>query len=109
MAFGDSEGFVHQWADRNDFHVNNFLKELEFPDTPKILGNEMTDDSPLSSIGMPYSEDLLLSTWPQNQTFIIGQPPVEIESDIIQNIKQIDFVGYAPNPGTHLRNQVFFF
>jgi PAB-dependent poly(A)-specific ribonuclease subunit 2 len=39
-------------------------------------------------------------------TFEIGLPPPQIEEEVLRNMKTIDFVGYAPNPGTRRRNQV---
>jgi PAB-dependent poly(A)-specific ribonuclease subunit 2 len=39
-------------------------------------------------------------------TFEVGLPPPQIEEEVLRNMKTIDFVGYAPNPGTRRRNQV---
>ncbi|CAG8540283.1 10144_t:CDS:10 [Acaulospora colombiana] len=38
-------------------------------------------------------------------TFEVGKPPPKIDPEILNNMKMIDFVGYAPNPGHQKRNQ----
>jgi PAB-dependent poly(A)-specific ribonuclease subunit 2 len=66
-------------------------------------------NSPLSVIGMPiYDESLLSSRWPVKMTFFVGLPPSVIPDEIIDQVKMVDFVGYAPNLfyGKRLRNQV---
>lgn len=61
--------------------------------------------SPLSSVGMPYYSEQLLSAWPAKTRFDVGQPTPQIDPEVIRNMKTIDFVGYAPNPGNARRNQ----
>lgn len=55
---------------------------------------------------MPHYTEPLLSNWPSNLSFEVGHPPPQIEEEVLRNMKTIDFVGYAPNPGTRRRNQV---
>lgn len=38
--------------------------------------------------------------------FETGYPAAQIDEEILRNMKTIDFVGYAPNPGNIRRNQV---
>lgn len=55
---------------------------------------------------MPYYTTRLLSAaWPDKLTFEVGQPSPKIPPEVLANMKMIDFVGYAPNPGTFKRNQ----
>jgi PAB-dependent poly(A)-specific ribonuclease subunit 2 len=62
--------------------------------------------SPLSLIGMPYYDDMLLSSWPANMIFEVGRPAEPIDPEVLERMRMVDFIGYAPNPGTRLRNQV---
>lgn len=48
----------------------------------------------------------LLSNWPKSQTVVIGRPPPRIRQAILDQMKVIDFVGYAPAPSTSVRNQI---
>jgi PAB-dependent poly(A)-specific ribonuclease subunit 2 len=56
---------------------------------------------------MPYYAKPLLSLWPNNLVFPIGKSPQKIPSEVLDQIKMVDFVGYAPNPRTFKRNQYF--
>lgn len=56
--------------------------------------------SPLNSVGMPYYDSLLLSSWtpkflPNN---LFYPPPAKIPSQIEQSIKVTEFVAYATMP-----------
>ncbi|CAG8494661.1 13748_t:CDS:10 [Funneliformis mosseae] len=107
LAFGDAASFVHLWEDRKDAKINAYSNPIELPSmpatTPPITVGEK--DS-LSLIGMPYYKEPLLSVWPSNMIFEVGNPPPKIDPEILNNIKMIDFVGYSPNPGNKKRNQV---
>ncbi|KAJ3158992.1 poly(A)-specific ribonuclease [Geranomyces michiganensis] len=63
--------------------------------------------SPLSLIGMPhYTTRLLSAAWPEKLTFEVGRPAPKIPPEIMDKVKMIDFVGYAPNPRGYKRNQI---
>lgn len=58
-------------------------------------------------VGMPYyTERLCSAIWPRNLAINAGKPSPRIPADILASMKMVDFVGYAPNPGRFLRNQV---
>jgi len=49
----------------------------------------------------------LLSVWPNELTFAPGDPVARIETIVpLDQVKVIDFVGYAPNPPDRYRNQI---
>jgi hypothetical protein len=48
----------------------------------------------------------LLSNWPKSQTVVIGRPPPRIRQAILEQMRVIDFVGYAPAPSSFVRNQI---
>lgn len=106
LVFADGASFVYQYADREDFDVNPYSLPLTTPDIVQPLTTTMKDDSPLSSVGMPYYTDPLLSVWPNNKVYEVGAQPTPIDEEILKNMKTIDFVGYAPNPGNIHRNQI---
>ncbi|KAK9704495.1 poly(A)-specific ribonuclease [Basidiobolus ranarum] len=106
VGLGDASNVIHIWSDRDEPIVSTYSRPLEFPDPIEYPEVVVDDYSPLSSIGMPYYTEPLLSVWPSNLTFPVGKPAPSIEPEVLQNMKTIDFVGYAPNPRTRLRNQI---
>ncbi|TPX57736.1 hypothetical protein PhCBS80983_g03604 [Powellomyces hirtus] len=106
LAFADTQGVVSLWAEKDDPRVNFVSRPTEFADPPALRPDvEISDDSPLSLVGMPYYSTRLLSAWPEKMTFEVGQPAPKVPPEILSNVKMIDFVGYAPNPRTFRRNQ----
>lgn len=61
---------------------------------------------PFSSIGMPHYREALLSAWPSDQVFQIGQPAPKIDPDILRTANPFIVGQRAPNPRKHLRNEV---
>ncbi|KAI9469074.1 MAG: ubiquitin carboxyl-terminal hydrolase-domain-containing protein [Benjaminiella poitrasii] len=106
LAFADGAGFVYQYGDREDYAVNPYSLPLTTPDIVQPPTTIVNEDSPLSSVGMPYYTDQLLSVWPSNKVYEVGTKPPAIDEEILKNMKTIDFVGYAPNPGNIHRNQI---
>ncbi|KAI8997062.1 ubiquitin carboxyl-terminal hydrolase-domain-containing protein [Pilobolus umbonatus] len=106
LAFADGASFIYQYADREDYAVNPYSAPLITPDVVQPLNVNMKDDSPLSTVGMPYYTEPLLSVWPNNKIYEVGTHTPAIDEEILKNMKTIDFVGYAPNPGNIHRNQV---
>ncbi|KAJ3219092.1 poly(A)-specific ribonuclease [Dinochytrium kinnereticum] len=106
IAFGSSIGSVSQWVEKDSAKVNAYSRNTEFPDsviTPMNL--EPNDLNPLSTVGLPYFDRPLLSVWPTYMLSSTGKPAPRIPPDILSQVKLIDFVGYAQNPGTFRRNQ----
>ncbi|KAG0240611.1 poly(A)-specific ribonuclease [Actinomortierella wolfii] len=105
VAMGDAGNVVHVWGDKAEPKMNHFSNPVEMPTIQIPPTLTVNDNDPLSSIGMPYYREQLLSAWPAKTVFNVGRKSQPIPSAILDNMKMIDFVGYAPNPGTHLRNQ----
>ncbi|ORZ18884.1 ubiquitin carboxyl-terminal hydrolase-domain-containing protein [Absidia repens] len=106
LVFGDGNSFVHQYADRDNYVMNPYSLPVTTPDSTPSPNVMMNNETPLSSIGMPYYTEPLLSAWTSGAVYDVGHPTPQIDDDILKSIKTIDFVGYAPNPGTTHRNQV---
>lgn len=62
--------------------------------------------SPLSSIGMPYYREQLLSSWPSHLIFETGAPPPKIDQQFLASLKATEWGGYGRNNRTSKRNQV---
>ncbi|CAG8702572.1 16980_t:CDS:10, partial [Dentiscutata erythropus] len=92
LAFGDGASIIHLWGDRKSSKINAYSNNIELPAVAPPTPNIFVEP--------------LLSVWPSNMMFEVGNPPPKIDPDIINNMKMIDFVGYAPNPGNKKRNQV---
>ncbi|KAI7828196.1 ubiquitin carboxyl-terminal hydrolase-domain-containing protein, partial [Gamsiella multidivaricata] len=105
VALGDASNVVHMWGDKQEPKMNHFSNPIDAPSMPLPPTITVGDNDPLSSIGMPYYQEQLLSAWPPKTIYPIGRKPQPIPSSILDNMKMIDFVGYAPNPGIRLRNQ----
>eukprot|EP00794_Sanderia_malayensis_P005348 gene5348-6019_t len=110
MAFGDSAGYVHVWADRgeDELIVNPYSQPTVFADEVQQDAPLAFDDYsiPLSSIAMPECKESLLSDWPEHLTNVADRRAPEIDPEILKNMTVRQFVGYAPNPKRRLRNQV---
>src|SRR5690554_4688903 len=103
MAFGDVTGFVSQWSDRDDPKVNEFsLGDITPIDPyPTPPGIKMDQDSPLSMIVLDESlyNNQLLSFWNPFLSFPVPMAPKPMDTSLFPDYKQVDFVGYAKNPG----------
>ncbi|TFK86247.1 hypothetical protein K466DRAFT_493169 [Polyporus arcularius HHB13444] len=105
MAFGDSDGAIHLLSAAEDeamLPFNGFEgKPLDWPDAPDALPDvNWTKSTPLSTIGMPYYDSLLLSSWsndfvPSNMYF---PPPTKIPQQVLSSIKVNDSIAYATLP-----------
>ncbi|KAF9583086.1 poly(A)-specific ribonuclease [Lunasporangiospora selenospora] len=105
VALGDSSNVVHVWADKTEPQMNHFSSPVSAPTIQMPPSVVVGEGDPLSSVGMPYYQEQILSAWPAKTIFPVGRKPEAIPTAILDNMKMIDFVGYAPNPGLRLRNQ----
>ncbi|XP_033367576.1 PAN2-PAN3 deadenylation complex catalytic subunit PAN2 [Parus major] len=110
LAFGDSEGCVHLWADSPEVTFNAYSRETDFAlpcmvDTlPHLDWNQ--DLVPLSLIPVPLTSDALLSDWPAANSAPAPRRAPPVDPEILRTMKKVGFIGYAPNPRTKLRNQI---
>lgn len=98
MLFTDAHGYVHQWTNNDEARATQYGDDPPpLPSPPLMPAIPMDDSTPLNIIGTPHYTELLLSAWPQNMVFAVGEKPVQVEPEILQAAKKMDFVGYAPN------------
>lgn len=113
LAFGDSGGLVHAWgkADAGP-GVNLASRELEYAEAPLAFdagADLLQPQTPLALVpALSGPDHRLLSDWPRALCRPWSRPPQPVDAEIKKSLKMSDFVGYASNPGTRLRNQVRF-
>ncbi|OBZ75634.1 PAB-dependent poly(A)-specific ribonuclease subunit PAN2 [Grifola frondosa] len=105
LAFGDSDGAIHLLTAAAEGETAPFTgfdgKPIEWADTPApLMDINWTDSTPLSTIGLPFYTQPLLSSWtpdfiPANLHF---PPPAKIPQQILTTMKTNDNVAYASLP-----------
>jgi PAB-dependent poly(A)-specific ribonuclease subunit 2 len=113
MAFRDDDGFVQLWtntaASGSDTGFTEFSGVLEFPtaQVPPLSFSVEDLSMPLSSIGMPYYKEELLSSWSDpNFIFKTGMPPPPVDAEILAHASNSDFIRQAPYSDSYpKRNQ----
>jgi PAB-dependent poly(A)-specific ribonuclease subunit 2 len=102
----DNENHLHLWSQRGEEpRFTDFSVATEFPDF-QVPVQQLPIDTPLPlhTIGMPYYHDELFSSWPATMVFRVGRPPAKVDPDILQNLKIVDGIGYAPFHKRRKRN-----
>ncbi|KZV71779.1 hypothetical protein PENSPDRAFT_577089 [Peniophora sp. CONT] len=103
MAFGDADGAVHllSCADAS-VPLNGFEGQpVEWADAPEPLPEISWEDdqTPLNSVGLPYYNQMLLSSWPAHLAKgRPSRPPPKIPESILRVAKMSDGIMYAPLP-----------
>lgn len=105
VAIGDSYGGLSIWLGDQGV-VNTYSRETGYIDLDPSPLPVINDDTPLSCVGLPYYTSPLLSVWSSHLRFPVGRVSPQIPQHIMEKIRMVDFVGYAPNPRTFKRNQV---
>lgn len=108
LALGDAAGYIHFYGASNEVNFNAYSRSTEFPDSveshpPIDINDEVT---PLSTIPMPHCTGKLLSDWPEEFTKVQYRCTPPIDPQILGTVRMVGPIGYAPNPGIFLRNQV---
>ncbi|KAH9857626.1 ubiquitin carboxyl-terminal hydrolase-domain-containing protein [Lenzites betulinus] len=105
MAFGDSDGVIHLLSAADEDAMVPFNgfdgKPIDWPDTAEPLPDiEWTDSTPLSSVGLPYYNTTLLSSWTRDfiPSTLHFPPPPKIPQQILNSIKVNDSIAYATLP-----------
>ncbi|KAI9702842.1 MAG: poly(A)-specific ribonuclease [Candelina mexicana] len=107
LALADGDCSIHLWGSPAKIHFAEFSNPTEFEDSSAPPSSvDWTAETPLSSIGMPYYREQLLSAWPSYLTFEVGNPPPRVDPEVLISMTPADFGGYAPNPRKTRRNQV---
>ncbi|KAL8834246.1 MAG: hypothetical protein Q9170_003833 [Blastenia crenularia] len=125
-AIADNDGVVQIWGpSRSKIRFTESAAPVEFADEdfpPPPLGiesdlyvkhlrraNRFIDirlSSPLSTVGMPYYREKLLSAWSEDPVYEIGFLPPKIDADVMKHMSPSGFGFRAHNPKKTLRNQM---
>ncbi|XP_063065324.1 PAN2-PAN3 deadenylation complex catalytic subunit PAN2 [Engraulis encrasicolus] len=111
LSFGDSGGCLHLWSSAPEVSYNGYSRETEFAlpclvdSLPQLdWGHELM---PLSLIPTPLTTtESLVSDWPSALASPSPRRAPPVDPEILRTMKTVGFIGYAPNPRTHPRNQV---
>ncbi|XP_014488070.1 PREDICTED: PAB-dependent poly(A)-specific ribonuclease subunit PAN2 isoform X2 [Dinoponera quadriceps] len=109
LCFGDAAGSIHLMSTNNpEPQFNTFSRPTEFADPVETLQPIPFDDdvTPLSTIPIMYSEQPLLSDWPEEFLKKVYRKTPPIDPEILRTMKMQGTIGYAPNPQAFRRNQV---
>lgn len=106
LAFGEADGSVRLWASSND--ASSFTsftsKPIEMPDLPETPPESInwTTETSLSTVGLPFYDEPLLSAIPYDEYYSdaspLFNPPKKIDPSILNSIRTVDKVSYAPLP-----------
>ncbi|KAL9029431.1 MAG: hypothetical protein Q9196_002325 [Gyalolechia fulgens] len=107
-AIADNDGVVHIWGlSRSKLRYTESAAPVEFADEgfpPPSMGIE--SDLPISTIGMPYYREKLLSVWSEDPVYELGFLPPKIDADVLKHMSPSGIGFKAHNPKKTLRNQM---
>ncbi|ESZ94294.1 hypothetical protein SBOR_5290 [Sclerotinia borealis F-4128] len=108
IALSDMENSIHIWGSPGRIRFAEFSNPVEFADSDeKSVRTNWTDDTPLSTVGMPYYRETLLSAWPSHMVFEVGAPPVKVDPSSISSPKALDWYICGHNTRREVRrNQI---
>lgn len=108
VVFGDSLGSLHLFTSGSKPTFNNFSQEtimIDMQDTTQTM--PLTDNtSSLASIPVYFPSNPLLSDWPEQYMKVRYRPTPPVDPAILQSMKIVGSIGYAPNLYNKKRNQV---
>ncbi|KAI2610550.1 ubiquitin carboxyl-terminal hydrolase-domain-containing protein [Hypoxylon sp. NC1633] len=109
IALADGDCSIHLWGSPNKIHFAEFPTPIETADSgtgnvPRIEWDSL--DTPLSTVGMPYYREVLLSAWPSNLVTEVGAPPVKIDPQFLATLQERDWGYFGKNTRQLRRNQV---
>ncbi|KAK9820479.1 hypothetical protein WJX72_010776 [[Myrmecia] bisecta] len=99
MGFGGSGGYVHLWSATAEAHVNTFAQPLEAAVArPQPTVPLQEEDSFAAAPQYISMQGRLLSDFEPTAPVLCGHPPRVVDPSLLKDMKQVDFVGYLPNP-----------
>lgn len=107
LALSDSVCTLQLWGHPSKVRFTDYSNPTEFPDSapPDRQIMDWNSNAPLSSIGMPYYREMLLSSWPSHLAFDVGAPPPKLDPSFLAKMTRGDMGFYGPNPRLTRRNQ----
>lgn len=105
IALADSECNVHLWGSPSRIRFAELSNPVEFANPEEEPESMDWDSAPLSTIGMPYYREQLLSAWPTHLVSDIGAPPEKIDPKFMSTLSTIEYGLYGRNTRGTKRNQ----
>ncbi|RXG56082.1 PAB-dependent poly(A)-specific ribonuclease subunit PAN2 [Armadillidium vulgare] len=108
LIFGNNHGSLFLFSSGTKPIFNNFSQDTELPIVEEPSQSIPITDvtTPLSSIPLYYSNEPLLSDWPEALVKNSYWPTPPIDPVIMQSMRMVGAFGYAPNTLNKKRNQV---
>ncbi|KAI1186605.1 PAB-dependent poly(A)-specific ribonuclease subunit PAN2 [Nemania serpens] len=108
VALADGDCFIHLWGSPSKIHFTEFGRPVETADAPPTVPRIEFEswNTPLSSVGMPFYREILLSAWPGNMVTEVGLPPVKIDPQVLATLQEREWGYYGKNTRPFRRNQV---
>ncbi|KAG0651296.1 Poly(A)-nuclease deadenylation complex subunit 2 [Hyphodiscus hymeniophilus] len=106
IALADVECNIHLWGSPSRIRFAELSNPVEFADAEEDPQVNWSIDTPLSSVGMPYYREQLLSAWPSHMIFEVGAPPAKIDPQVTSAMKTFEWGGHGRNTRTVRRNQI---
>ncbi|KAK4983206.1 poly(A)-specific ribonuclease [Elasticomyces elasticus] len=107
LVLADTQCQIHLWGSPTKMRFSELNIAPEFPDVPAPVPSlPWSTEIPLSTIGMPFYREVLLSAWPSHVSYTVGAPPPKIDPEILASLKRSDIGGHAPWPRKTRRYQV---
>ncbi|KAI1364122.1 PAB-dependent poly(A)-specific ribonuclease subunit PAN2 [Xylaria arbuscula] len=108
VALANVDCSIHLWGSPSKIHFTEFGQPVEMADTPAPVPRIDFDsyDTPLSSVGMPYYREVLLSAWPTNMVTEVGHPPARIDPQFLATMQEKEWGWVGRHSRPVRRNQV---
>ncbi|KAI9054308.1 hypothetical protein LZ554_001476 [Drepanopeziza brunnea f. sp. 'monogermtubi'] len=107
LVIADTECHIHLWGSPSRMRFGDVSNPIELADAieapPEV---DWGSNTPLSSVGMPYYREQLLSNWPSHLIFEVGAPPPKSDQLFLSTLKCTDWGMYGRNNRATKRNQV---
>ncbi|KAI9712687.1 MAG: poly(A)-specific ribonuclease [Bogoriella megaspora] len=106
LALTDAACSIQLWGSVAKFQFTEFPNPTEFATPlPPLPPMDWSTDTPLSTVGMPYYREVLLSAWPSHMIFEVGAPPSKPDPTLMSSLKRAEIGYYGPNPRKTRRYQ----
>ncbi|ORY62658.1 exonuclease [Pseudomassariella vexata] len=107
VALADGEFNIHLWGSVSKIHFAELANPVEFAQSGGPMPSlDWNDNTPLSSVGMPYYREVLLSAWPRDSVYEVGAPPTKEDTQFLATLQRRDWGLFGKNTRGVQRNQI---
>ncbi|CZR51913.1 related to PAN2-component of Pab1p-stimulated poly(A) ribonuclease [Phialocephala subalpina] len=107
LVLADGECNLHLWGSRAKIRFAEISNPVEFADPEEpALQVDWNNETPLSTVGMPYYRENLLSAWPSHLIHEVGAPPPKFDPQFLSKLSMGYGGYYGRVSATMRRNQV---